>query len=242
MRSNHFSILSLMILSFLVFGSSLAYGQLLPERRIIRNGNRQFERGNYSDADVSYRRALEKNPGSYEANFNLSDALYKQEQYEDAAKNFEQLAGASPTAESAAEAYFNQGNAMFKQKKYQEAIDAYKNSLRANPNDQEAKFNLAYAKKFLEKDKNDQNKDNKEDKDNKDNKDQKDQNNDNQDQNKDNKDQQKDQKDQQQQPQSGMSKEEAEQMLNAIQKNEDNTREKVEAQKVGVAAKSGKNW
>lgn len=242
--SKFFRVSSLLLL--LIVGSFAARSQQLPERRIIRQGNRQFERENYVEADVAYRRALEKNPASYEANFNLSDAIYKQGQYEDAAAKFGQLATASPTPEASAAAYYNQGNAFFQQKKYQEAVDAYKNALRMNPGDEQAKFNYAYAKEFLKKDNDKNNQDNKDNKDNKDNQDNK--NDQNKDDKKDNKDQNQDQdknkqdQQQQQQPQSGMSKDEAQQMLNAIQKNEDNTREKVDAQKVQAASRSGKNW
>lgn len=224
--------------------------QKYPERRDIRSGNKSYENGKYPEAEVSYRRALEKNPVSEEASFNLSNSLYKQERYEEAGQIAAQIAADSTSDKHKAAAFYNQGNALFKQKKLEEALEAYKNSLRLNPGDMDAKFNYALTKKLLEKDKNgggggnnDQNQD----------KNQQNQNQQNQDnQNNDNKqnDRDKDQQDQnsgqdqqdQQQNQGGMSKEEADRMLEAMQGNEDNTKKRLDEQKVKAVGRSGKNW
>lgn len=215
---------------------SETFAQKYPERRYIRKGNDAFERGNYVESEVEYRRSLEKKPDSYEAAFNLAGALYKQERYADAQNIYQQLAADSSRTENAAMSHYNNGNTEFQQKKYQEAIEAYKNALRLNPDDQQAKFNLAYAKKKL---------DDQQNKDNKDNKDKKEQDKKEQEQKPQPQDQQqqdKEQQDKQQQPQSSVDKEQAERMLEAMQNSEDKTREKVNAQRVKSTAPSGKNW
>lgn len=228
-----------------------ASAQRYPERSDIRSGNRAYEQGDFPRAEVAYRRALEKAPDSPEANFNLSNALYKQERYDEAAKLAGQIAADTTDVLRQAKAYYNQGNAYFKQRKLQEALEAYKNSLRINPSDQEAKFNLAYTQKLLE-----QNQDDDQNKDKDKNKDQNDQNQQNQDnsnqdknddqnqqqQNPDNPNQQNDQQEQQPPPQGGMSQEEADRMLDAMQGNEDNTKQKMEEKKVRPVGRSGKNW
>ena len=141
------TILTVLLLVF----CGAAAAQKYPERRAIRSGNRQYEKGAYPEAETAYRRALEKTPDSPEATFNLSDALYKQERYDEAGKlaasAAQQLAADPSRREEAAQAFFNQGNALFKQRKLQEALEAYKNSLKLNPGDMEAKFNYAYTKK-----------------------------------------------------------------------------------------------
>lgn len=269
---------STIIVVLMLFSAGAAFGQKYPERRDIRSGNKLYEKGDYTEAEVAYRRALEKNPESYEGNFNLADALYKQKRYDEAAQLNARLAADSASVEHAAAAYFNQGNALFQQRKLEEALEAYKSCMRLDPNDQEAKFNYAYTKKLLEKEnqnqnnqnnlnnQNDQNQNqdqNKDQNDNQQNQDQnqqdqnKDQNNDQNDQNNQNdqnpQDQQNDgsggqnpdQQDQNQQPQpqnGGMSREEAERMLDAVQSSEDNTKKKVDAQKVRAVGASGKNW
>lgn len=276
---------STIILGLMLLIAGSASGQKYPERRDIRSGNKLYEKGDYTEAEVAYRRALEKNAESYEANFNLADALYKQKRYDEAAQMNAQLAADSAYMENAAAAYFNQGNALFQQRKLEKALEAYKNCMRLDPNDQQAKFNYAYTKKLLEKDNQNQQQNNQNNQQNNQqnqqdqNKDQnKDQNDNQQDQNKNQQDQNKDknqdqkdqnnkqndqndqnqqnddksggqnpdqQQDQNQQPQpqnGGMSREEAERMLDAVQGSEDNTKKKVDAQKVRAVGASGKNW
>ena len=172
----------------------------------------------------------------------------------------EQLAADSARLDNAASAYFNQGNALFQQRKLQEALEACKNSLRLNPADMEAKFNYAYTKKLLDKDKNDQNKNDQnkdQNKDNRNDQNKNDKNDPNQnpdkDRNKDNPDNNQngndpDKQDQQppsggqQPPQGGMSREEAERMLDAVQGSEDKTKKKVDEKKAVTVGNSGKNW
>lgn len=262
-------ILTTVCLLGIVCGTATA--QKYPERRHIRSGNAQYEKGNYTEAEVSYLRALEKTPDSYEGAFNLSDALYKQKRYEEAAEISGRLAADSLHGEHAAQAWFNRGNALFQQRKLEEALEAYKNSLRLNPDDMEAKFNYAYTKKLLEKNRNDQDQNQDQDKNQQD----KNQNNDqdkngNDDQNKDqqqNDDKNDDRNDpdndkgenerqpdgqrpddrsgengQQPPQQQGMNREEAEQMLDAIQGSENDTKKKVDARKAKTVGSSGKNW
>lgn len=241
-----------------VVGAAQSFAQMYPERRLIRSGNKEYERKNYVESEIAYRRALEKAPASRDANYNLAGSLYQQGRFGEAAQLYSQIAADSTqTIGSAFNTFYNTGNALFKERKFNEAIEAYKQALRLNPNDMEAKFNLAYAKKMIDdnKDKNDQNKDNKDNKQNQDNKDNKqnqndqnkqDQNNSdkdkqdqNQDQNKDNPDQN---KQDQQQTEGGMNKNEADQMLDAVQQSEDKTRDKMKEKKAKVIGRSGKNW
>ena len=228
------------LLSLLATG---AFSQEFPERRLIRQGNREFGKENFQDSEVSYLRALQKDSSSYEAGFNLSGAMYKQGRFEEAEKRFDRLSSIEADSMTRSSAYFNLGNSLFGQKKYKEALEAFKNSMRYNPADTEAKFNYAYTKKMLE---NEENKDNQDNQDNQDDENQQqqqnqDRNNDNPDNQ--NQDQNNDNRQDQQQPQGGgMSREEAERMLEAIQNSEDNTREKVDAQEAQGASRSTKNW
>lgn len=239
-------------------------GMLLPamaqqERKYIREGNDLFEKQDFEKAEVEYRKAADQKAGSFEAAFNMADALYKQKKYEEALQQFSALAKEETNKERLGELYHNIGNTLLAMQKTEESIEAYKESLRNRPNAEPTKYNLEFARlkqqqqqdqnkdqQDQNKDQNDQNKDqqdqNKDQKDqqNKDQKDQQDQNKDQKDQqNKDqqNKDQQnKDQqnKDQQgQQPQEGkISKEDAERLLEALQKDEKQVQEKVQKQKV----------
>ena len=245
--------------------------QQYPERRQVRKGNRAFEKGNYQDAAGRYMRALGVAPGSFEAAYDLGNAYYRQEQYDQAVQTLQQVAADSLAAPAdRAHAFYNLGNAQFQQKKYSEALESFKNSLRLNPDDVEAKFNYAYVKKLLDdqnqrnqnnqdknnQNQNDRNKDNQNQNQNKDNQ--------NQDQNKDNRNQDQDrnggenqdQQDQENksgdtpqnpdngegQPQpAGISQAEQERMLDAIQAQEDKTQEKLK-EKAGAVVRLKKNW
>lgn len=268
------------IAGFIVAGmcfAAEASAQWLPERKMVRGANKEYDAGNYSQAEVGYRKAIEKmkEPAGLVYNaamFNLSDAMYKQERYEEAEKNFVALAQDSVHTDLAAQSYYNAGNAMTKQRKLEEALEAYKNAMRRDPSDKAAKFNYAYVKKLLEKDDdqneggggdNQDNQDNQDDQNNQDNQDNQDQNDpqqDPQDQNGDNDDKQDEgQNDEQDDPKNdpqqedkndgeqrenpaGMSREDADKMLEIEQMNEDKTRENMQEKGAALVGKSGKNW
>ncbi|MBP3482569.1 MAG: tetratricopeptide repeat protein [Alistipes sp.] len=246
--------------------------QSLPERSLVRKGNRQFGRERYEKSVDSYTRALEAAPNNFEATYNLSNALFRSERYDKAEQTMMRAAADSTRTDTErAEAFFNLGNTQFMQKKLQEALESYKNSLRLNPSDMEAKYNYAYTKRLLEQQQNQENQDDKDNKDDKqdgqqdkdkqqgDGKDNNDngqnddrdsqgddkQQNSGQDDDRDGQDDNGGQDDKQgddsRQSQSGISPEQQEAMLEAIQAQEDKTQEKVK-EKQGVIVRSSKNW
>ena len=48
------------------------------ERVCLRNGNKLYEKKRYAEAEVEYRKALQANPASEKAQFNLATALMRQ--------------------------------------------------------------------------------------------------------------------------------------------------------------------
>jgi len=221
------------------------------ERKYIRKGNKEFEKGNFDDSEIFYRKAMDKKDDSYSATFNIGDALYKQEKYEDAINQFSDLTNQELTKEDKAKIYHNLGNSLLNHKKIKESIEAYKHALRNNPSDRDTKYNLAYAQKLLEQQQNqDQNQDKDQDKDQ--NEDQKNQDQDqeqnddqqNQDQKQqDQKDQQQDKNQQQKQQQPEISKQNAERILQALANDEKKTQQKVKEQKAKAAkVKVVKDW
>ncbi len=212
------------------------------EKGEIRSGNKSYQKRDYQKAEINYRRALEKNPDSFQAKYNLSNALYKLNNSPEAEKIMSPLVDSIPDNQVKASSYHNLGNFNLSQKKYKESIESYKNSLRIRPNDMETKSNLAYAQKMLKDQQDKQNKDKDQNKDNKDkDKDKKDQdkNDQNKDQNK-----EKDKKEDQQQQQPKITPQTAQQMLQAIQNKEKETQDKVNKEKAKVleASKKEKNW
>ena len=229
--------------------ASCVMAQNMPERSLVRKGNRQFGRERYERSVDSYTRALEAAPRCFEAGYNLSNALFRSERYDKAEqtlKNF--VVDSTRTEVERAEAYYNLGNTQFMQQKLKEALESYRNSLRLNPDDMEAKYNYAYTKRLLEQQqqKNQQNNQNQDQ-----NQNQNDQNNQDKEENQDNKeqkqndpnqnrDQQKPEEKEEQQRE-GISPQEREAMLEAIQAQEDKTQEKVK-EKQGVVVFGNKNW
>jgi tetratricopeptide (TPR) repeat protein len=231
-----------MFCCFLLFN---AVANAQTDKKYIRQGNRQYEKNKFSESEILYRKAIDKNKQSSDAVFNTGDALYRQNKFEDAGKQFLDHTSQAGDKYSKAAGYYNLGNSLLKARKLQESIEAYKNSLKLNPSSYEAKYNLGYAQNLLKQQQNQQ-KQQQQDNDKKDqNKDKQDQNNKDQN-NKDdkNQDQQKQQQDQQQQKQlGGMSKEDAERLLNALANEEKNVQEKVKREKAArERVRTDKNW
>ena len=208
-------------------------------RSLVREGNRQYNAGKSEDAEKSYRRALDVDDKSNLATYNLGDALYRQQKYDEAVKEFEKTASEMTDKADRARAYHNLGNSYLQQQKLKESIEAYKQALRNNPNDPDTKYNLSYALNMLKEQEQQQNQDNKDNKDNQDNQDNKDQQNQDQDQQQ---DQKKDEKQQNQQQQQ-ISREDAQRMLEAIAQEEKELQEKLQKQeRAGQRGKIEKNW
>ena len=205
------------------------------DRQYIREGNKQFRSGDYAKAEVSYRKAVEKNPKNSQAAYNLGNALMAQKKDSAAVQQFEQAARIETNPLRKSAAYHNMGVICQTHKMYGEAIEAYKNALRNNPNDDETRYNLVLCKHMKQKQdqKQQQNQQNNDDKNKNDDKKKDDQ-----------KDQQKDKKDDKQQEQKPqMSKDNAEQLLNAAIQNEKMTQDKMKKQQQKPQRRNVlKNW
>lgn len=212
------------------------------DRHDVRAGNRKFKRGNFKESEIDYRKAAIKDSLSVAAEYNLASALYRQEDYENAAKALETVKDVAPGSAKAADYYYNLGDVALQKKDYKSAVDAFRSALLLTPDDLDAKENYIYAKKMLENQQNGGGGDN-----NQQNQDQQDQNQ-NQDQQDQNQDQQQDQQDKdqpQQQPQEQeISPQQAQQMLKAIQAKEKETQDKVNREKAAAleSRQKEKNW
>ncbi|MCB0852438.1 MAG: tetratricopeptide repeat protein, partial [Bacteroidetes bacterium] len=157
-------------------------GQMFADKdkALVRKGNKDYLNGSFVESEVNYKKALEENSRNAKAAFNLGDALYNQQRYEDAAAQFELASKLADDKSDKAEALHNLGNSLLKKQDFAKSIEAYKNALRLNPQDMDTKYNLAYAMQMMKQQQN-QNQDN-QDKENQDKNDQKNQDQQNQDQ------------------------------------------------------------
>ena len=243
-------------LIFLLLVSVLASAQV--DKKDVRRGNRQFAKAKYGDADISYRKGLNADSTSVASAYNLGNNLYRQGNYAEAGKFYQQALRHIPETRSVKkqnaqgfDTYFNIGDAALQQKQYRAAMEAFAKALIINPDDMEAKENYVYARKMLENnpdgggggndDQNQDQQDQNQDQDQDQNQDKDQDQNQNQDQSKD-----KDQQDQGQQPYngSGISPQQAQQMLQAIQAKEKETQDKVNKEKAAVlkSRQKEKNW
>jgi len=223
-------------------------------RSLVREGNRLYNDKKIDEAERSYMKALEIDENSNIANFNLGNALYRQQNYEEASKRFKIAADGKTNKMDKARAYHNLGNSYLQQaissscpeteqKQLKESIEAYKEALRNNPNDFDTKYNLSHAINMLKKSQDNQDDQGDQDKD-KDNQDKdKDKDKDNQDQDKDKDNQDKQQKDpkQNEQQQQQISREDAQRMLDAIAQDEKELLEKLQQQE-RKGSKKEKEW
>ncbi len=234
--------------SLTAFLLALACGVCMAQtdRKEVRAGNRQYKKGNWQNAEIEYRKAQAKDSTSFAAGYNLAGALYREGNFDEAAKTLDRLKEIAPASGRAADYFYNQGNVAVQKKDWKAAVEAYKQSILLNPEDLEAKENYAYAKQML-KDEEQQGGggDNQQDQDNKDqdNSGQNQNQNDNPDQN------QGDRPDPQQDPQQGegdakISPQQAQQMLKAIQAREKKTQDKVNKEKAALlkSRQKEKNW
>lgn len=228
----------LLVIGLLTSGVSFA------QSSEISNGNQEYEKQRFRNAESSYREAIKKDPRLFPGNYNLGNALYRQNKYEEAGQQYLNAAANNTDPARQAKAMYNMGNALLKAEKYQESIEAYKKALRLNPDDEDARYNLSYALQKLKQQQQQQNQDKQnQDKQNQD-KQKQDQQKQNQDQQKQDqqKQQQQEQQKQQQQKQPKLSKEEAERMLRAL-KNDEKDLQKEKAKRFPASnINPEKNW
>lgn len=225
----------LILLSLVALVSPFCMAQK-AERDYIRRGNKNFKDSTFIKAEVNYRKAIDENPQSTIAMNNLGNTLTQQSKFEEAMEQYVTAIKIEKDKDRLAEIYHNMGVIFQATEDYHKAIEAYKFSLRNNPNDHETRYNLALAQKMLKEQEQDQ-----EDGGDDDNQDQQQDQEEQQDQNQDNQENKP-----QQPPQSDedeMSKENAEQLLNAILQDEKDIQDKVQKQQQVIqGGQLDKNW
>lgn len=219
-------------LSLFLVPCSLVFGQ--REASDVRKGNKQYNKQDYSAAEISYRRALDTNKESYAAQYNLGEALFKQDKYPEALAAYESAArmlDKNKDKEQMAKVMHNIGNCQFAQQQYDKAVAAFQESLRANPKDNDTRYNLVKAMEMLLQQQQQQQQ----------NQNQQQQQQQEQQQQEQQQQQQEQQEQQQQQQEQQMDQETAERILQALEQDEQDTQEKMERQQ-GKKRRVEKEW
>ena len=202
--------------------------------QLIREGNKLFSSKKYAQAEVLYRKAVDKEANNAIANYNLGRSLQAQKKNDEAKKLYEKAAELEKNPVRKSSSYSNLGTILQDEKDYAKAIEAYKNALRRNSDHRNARYNLELCKRQQKKQQQNQSSGGK----NKPDKDKDKKKNQPQNKNKDN-----NQKNNQQKDNQGMSKDNAEQLLNAVKQQEKETQERLaKAMRQPSDRKLDKNW
>ena len=264
-------VLVMLAVAIALLGAESVSAQRMPERGLVRKGNRQYNREHYEKSIESYTKALAADPTSFEATFNLGSSLFRAERYEKAEQTLAKIVADTTRSEiDRSEAVYNLGNTQFAQQKFKEALESYRQAMRLNPDDQEAKYNYAFTKRLIQEQENQQNQQNDQQQNGQDQQqngqngegEQDKQQGEQEQQNKDGQDQQQngqsdqnpqeqqgspndpsqqEQSGEPQQSQGGISPQEQQAMLEAIQAQEDKTQDKLKEKK-GVLIRGRRNW
>lgn len=200
------------IITILFFVPGLIATAQDPDQ-LLREGNAQYSRQEYKEAEVTYTKAMELQPGNMKARFNRANTLVRLSRMDEAIKEFDEVAFRSTDNAVKAKAYYNKGVVYSGQNKLDESIDAYKKALMTNPADSQARENLQKA--LLEQKKK-------------------------QPQKKQENKPQPQQKKQQQQPR--MNEKEARQRLRLLEQKEKNVQERLQKERSKNSSGSGRDW
>ncbi len=213
-RTKVMKIASLLILG-MFFNLSSTWAQ--TSNKLAKDGNIAYAKESYDIAKIQYQGALAEDPGNAKTIFNLGNAYYKSGQKDSALQQFDLAAKQFKDAENKGKSLYNKGVVLQNDKKLPECIEAYKQALRLNQNDEDARHNLQKALQ-QQKDEDKQKEDEKK------------------------KDQDKD-KDQKPKPQqSKLTKNEAEEKLNALMQQEKKLQDKLHKSNAQSPVKPEKDW
>ena len=210
------------ILFILTIGSMSLFAQ--TDRMHIRKGNSLYRNGGIEQAEVEYSKAVTKNDRNPQALYNLACAYMQQNKDSLALTFFDKASNLETSKFRKSKSFHNAGVICQRHQMYKEAIKAYEQSLRLNPNDDETRYNLVLCKRLQKNQPQDNKQQQKQ-------------------QQKQEKKQEKQEQKQEQQPKDQMSKDNAEQLLQAAMQEEKNTQRKLQKAKSQPQNRNiQKNW
>ena len=226
----------LLIIALSIFSAAKAQSSY---RKHLRSGNNIYADSIYDKSEIEYRKAIELNPQSADAYFNLGNALLNQNKYKEAVDEYKKALAYETDKNRLSQIYHNMGVALQLSKDYENAANAYKQSLLKNPHDNETRYNLAMLMNQQQNQQNQQQQDNQEQK--QDNKEEQQQNQQQQ-QQQNNQEQERQQQQQQQENKDEMSEENAQQLLQSAMQDEKDVQEKVKRKMQLKGRKLEKDW
>ena len=225
------------LIIYIVFSCVTTFSQNKIE--LLNQGNEHYQNEEFDNAEFYYKKALEKDNTYFKGNLNTGHSLFKQAasliqnqdttskiKLEEAEKFYKICVELSENKNEKAESYYNTGNAQLLSGKIDECIESYKNSLRLVPENMQTKHNLALAQSIKNKQEENKEENKKEKKEEK---------------KKENKEENKEEK-QKKEKKEDLSKEEIEQILNALEREEKEVQEDMQKKKGIGKGKLLKDW
>jgi len=112
--------------------------------RLAEQGNDHYRAGDLDEALRAYTEAQVARPDAPELLYDIGNVLYRKDDWASAQEAFERAAAAADPS-LGSKASFNLGNALFRQERFQDAAEAYRRALELAPEDPDAKRNLELA-------------------------------------------------------------------------------------------------
>jgi len=196
---------------------ALTYAQ--TDYRTVIKANKLYKEGKFDEAITEYRKAAGTNPQDGIVQYNLTNAIFKKESFDDALVTYDRSIQMVKDYIFREKNIYNKGVSYTRQKKLPESIAEYKTALKINPNDEDARHNLQKA--LHEQRQQNQSKDNKPDPEKK---------------------QQQQQKKQQPKDQSKFNRKQVEQLMKALRQKEQDIQQKMQQNRTRATAQPDKDW
>ena len=195
-------------------------GALHAQSLIVRTraANRMYKQKKFNQAVPEYEKAAQISPDDPVNNYNLGNAYFRMEKYDDGIRVFDKTAEESNNSSLKQRAFYNKGVSYSKENKLEESIQAYKKAVILNPADSDARINLQKAMLELKKKTPPEKKEDEKNK------------------------KQKNKKEKEPPPQSKMTKKKVEQLLKALQQREQQVQQKMLQNRTRATTKPDKDW
>lgn len=148
------------LVMMLFVGVESLSAQYHKERKLVREGNSNFEKNNFNTSFNRYNEALEHDATNYEALYNRANAYHHLRRTnpqdstltaETTFRYYEAIAADSLLSKGQrAEVLRNLGESLFSEEKYEAALNAFRESLLLNPDDKETKYDYVLTKRIVD--------------------------------------------------------------------------------------------
>ena len=138
-----------LLCGFSMTESTPVYGDSLHQR--MQQGSTSYGDSKYEEALKSFVDAQIESPENPQLKYNIANAHYKMRNYEEAIKNYQDVAATARDISLEETSLYNIGNCLYRQGKLEEAIEFYKKALDLDPDDEDAKYNLEFTREELKR-------------------------------------------------------------------------------------------